>query len=372
MRKALIILVVLIALPALSEAQQRGEQNPTPPPPQPSPGPRPPTRVPDRPPANLETRITISGRLIANGRLPEQTIEVRLEGQTSERVGFAYTDGAGEFTFRGVSISPDQIYYLVANVEGFKPIRERLDYGRDLMFSPRLTIFLESLVTVSSDAGGGVVGLKQLLAKIPDKAVDEYKKALKDSSAGNYKKAVERLELAVKLAPDFYEAQNNLGAQYLRSERFGEAEKAFQHARDLNPQAAEPHLNLGTLHYQQGELQGSAGKSEDAAANFAKAVTFLEEAIRRNPALGPAHQYLGAALYKTGSLERAESSLRRALEIDIKLSEAELILVNVYTRQNRFDEALQQIKSYLERNPKAPQRAPLERIKEQIEKVLKN
>jgi hypothetical protein len=44
--------------------------------------------------------------------------------------------------------------------------------------------------------------------------------------------------------------------------------------------------------------------------------------------------------------------------------------VNVYTRQNRFEEALQQINTYLEKNPKAPQRAPLEKIKQQIENLL--
>ena len=375
MRNALAVFLIWFALHASAEAQQPGQNpQPSPPPTQPSPDPRPPTtRQPDRPQPSQELRINITGRLIANARLPEQTIEVRLEGQSSERVGYAYTDGAGEFTFRSIVVSPDQIYYLIANVEGFKPIRERLDYGRDLAFSPRLTIFLESEIVISTDGGGpSVVGVRQLKAKIPDKAIDEYKRALKDSSVGKHTSAVERLERAIKLAPDFYEAQNNLGAQYLRTQRFGDAEKAFTHARDLNPEAAEPLLNLGSLHYQQGEVQATAGKAEDSGAAFEKAVTLLEDAIRKNPLLAPAHQYLGAALYKTASFERAESSLRRALELDSKLSDAELMLVNVYTRLNRFDDALKQVQSYLERNPKAPQRAALERIKEQIEKVLKS
>lgn len=372
MRKAIVTFVMLFTWTAWAEAQQRGEQNPPPPPPQPAPQPRIPTPVPDRPQPGAESRVTISGRLIATSRLPERTIEIRLEGQSSERAGFAYTDGAGEFTFRDISINPDQFYYIVANVDGFKPVRERLDYGRDLSFAPRVTIFLEPEVALSKadGKGGSVVGVKQLTARIPDKAVDEYKKALKDSTAGNYGKAVERLERAIQLAPDFYEAQNNLGAQYLRAQRHADAEKAFEHARDLNPEAAEPMLNLGTLHYQQGEIQSDARK-EEAAAAFGKAVEFLEEAIRRNPALASAHHYLGAALYKTGSYERAESTLRRALDLDSKLVEAELMLVNVYTRQNRFDEAVRQINSYLERNPKAPQRASLEKIKQQIEKLLK-
>lgn len=320
-------------------------------------------------------QVNISGRLIADtSRQPDRTIEVKLEGQSSEAAGYAYTDGTGEFTFRGVSIRPDQNYYIVINAEGFKPVRERLDYRIDLTYGGRVTIFLESdtpLFKAVEGNGSNVVGLKQLQAKIPAKAIDEYKKALQESTAGKHSKAVERLEKATKLAPDFYEAQNNLGAQYLRLQRFTEAEAAFERARELNPGAAEPLLNLGSLYYQQGEMQSDSGKTDDAAGAFDKAVDFLDEAIRRNPASAPAHHYLGAALYKTASYEQAESSLHRALELDSKLNDVQLILVNVYTRQNRMAEALDQLKTYLEKNPKSPQRASLERMREQIDKVLK-
>ncbi len=115
----------------------------------------------------------------------------------------------------------------------------------------------------------------------------------------------------------------------------------------------------------------SDGQREDAAGAFEKAVDFLDEATRRNPASATAHHYLGAALYKTASYERAESSLRRALELDSQLNDVQLILINVYARQNRMGEALDQLKTYLEKNPKSPQRASLERMQEQIEKVLK-
>lgn len=375
-RQIIVALVLSSVFTGWLHAQQGGEQQ-TPPTPQPAPAPREPrptVLAPEPTPGGMR-QVNISGRLIADtSRQPDRTIEVKLEGQSSEAAGYAYTDGTGEFTFRGVSIRPDQNYYIVINAEGFKPVRERLDYRIDLTYGGRVTIFLESdtpLFKAVEGNGSNVVGLKQLQAKIPAKAIDEYKKALQESTAGKHSKAVERLEKATKLAPDFYEAQNNLGAQYLRLQRFTEAEAAFERARELNPGAAEPLLNLGSLYYQQGEMQSDSGKTDDAAGAFDKAVDFLDEAIRRNPASAPAHHYLGAALYKTASYEQAESSLHRALELDSKLNDVQLILVNVYTRQNRMAEALDQLKTYLEKNPKSPQRASLERMREQIDKVLK-
>src|SRR5204863_9908850 len=123
-------------------------------------------------------------------------------------------------------------------------------------FQGSVTIFLErENVTVASKNGAAVVDLKQLRTKIPGKAVDEYEKALKESSKGNRAKAVEGLQRAIKLAPDFYEAQHSLGVQYLALQQYDDAETAFTRARDLSPKAAEPLVNLGMLEYQRGEAQ---------------------------------------------------------------------------------------------------------------------
>src|SRR5262249_37253475 len=145
---------------------------------------------------------------------------------------------------------------------------------------------------------------------------DEYEKGLKESSKGNRAKAAESLERALKMAPDFYEAQHSLGIVYISLQKYDQAETAFLRARELSPKAAEPLFNLGTLYYQRGETQSDAGLSDEATATFKKAAEFLEESIRRNPLSSSAHWYLGAALYKIGSYDEAETTLKRALELD--------------------------------------------------------
>ena len=298
-------------------------------------------------------------------------MEVKLEGISSEHVGFGYTDDNGEFTIRDIMVRPDQYYYLVIEAEGFKPVRQRLEYRLDLVYGGHVTVFLESAPDAPRDpVSGKIVDVKQLGIKIPDKAMDEYKLSLKESTAGNYPRALEHLEKATKLAPDFYEAQNNLGAQYLRLKRHTEAETAFEKARKLSPTAAEPLLNLGGLYYQEGESLGDSGKAEESVVAFGKAVDFLEEAIRRSPASAQAHHYLGAALYKTSTYERAETVLHDALKLDSNLGDIRLTLFNVYMKQSRYAEALEQVTVFLKQNPKAPQRESLERTKEQLEHVV--
>jgi Tfp pilus assembly protein PilF len=364
MRNAISSLVLIATWTVCAAAQPGGGQNP-------------PTSTPSPPTVSAPARnrqpasIKIAGRLLGNGRLP-QPLAMRLESQSGVLAGYAYVGGDGEFEFSRLTLDPNQLYYIIANVEGFAPVRQTLDIGREAVFAPRITIFLEPDTADSAgDARrGSVISVKQLTAKIPDKAIDEYKKARKASAEGDYSKAVAHLERAIELAPDYYEAQNSLGAQYLRTQRFREAEKAFLRAQSLIPEADEPLINLGSLYYQEGQVQSSSGR-EEAPATFQKAVGFLQEAIRKNPQAVTAYQNLGAALYKTGSYAQAEPVLRRALELDSGLTEAEFTLLNVYTRQYRYTEALQHIDSFLKRNPKSTERVPLEKLRQQIETALK-
>jgi len=212
--------------------------------------------------------------------------------------------------------------------------------------------------------------LKQLRTKIPGKAVDEYEKALKESAKGNRDKAIEGFQRAIKLAPDFYEAQHSLGVQFFQMEKYDDAETALLKARNLSPKAPEVLINLGSLYYRQGEAQSDAGHPSEAEEIFQKAVNVLEESIRNSPLSASAHSYLGAALYKLAAYERSESALKRALELDQNYSDARLMLINVYARQARYGEALESVNIFLAKNPKAPQRPALESIKAKLEKAL--
>jgi len=350
----------------------QGDQTPPAqgPPTQTTPQAQPRTNIPTPVPNNQPMRSR--GRIIAGPHGFNTSItEVRFETEGGQPIGFAYADSAGEFTFERSGVTFDQTVYAVVNVEGFKPHRERLFGDFRGNFEQFVTIFLEreSESTVSTK-GPAVVDVRQLRAKVSGKAVDEYEKALKESSKGNRGKAVEGLERALKLAPDFYEAQHTLGVQYIALQKYDQAESALLRARDMSPKAAEPLINLGTLYYQRGENQSDAGKSEDAIASFEKAVDVLEESIRRSPLSASAHSYLGAAQYKIGSYEDAETTLKRALDLDAEEHNARLMLVNVYTKTARYSEALEQTNLFLAKNPKAPQRAAMEGIKQKLEKAL--
>jgi Flp pilus assembly protein TadD len=362
---------------AMAFAQKQGGGG-QPAPPAPAPNPRPGTLPGQPPPGPDQTQpqqpqyVSIHGRIIAPGVPDFPQIEVRLEIEGGQPYGFAYTNSSGEFRFQGPAPQNGQAVVVIVEMEGFKPYRERVGGMFDVNgLNSMITIFLDRENTIRVEkSGGDIVDFKQLRAKIPGKAVDEYEKALKESSKGNTGSAVERLERAVTIAPDFYEAQSTLGVQYMRLKKYNEAEAALLRAKGLSPKASETLINLGMLYYQRGEELTDSGKANEAAAAFQKAASTLEDSIKSSPLSPVAQSYLGAALYKTGSYERAESSLKKALELNDHQDDARLMLINVYVKEARYEEALAIIKEYVSKNPNAPQRSTLESIQAKLEKIV--
>jgi len=324
----------------------------------------------------------ISGQLFADGRPVDRIVEVRLEGQDQSLAGTAFTFGSSRFTFRNVVISLDQNYSLFIRAPGFKELRHHLtmnDFMPDSAstqiyhFGGSITLNLESLPPEQDDKSGPkVVDAKQLAAKVPDRARREYDLGLRAAAAGDSREAMAHLEKAVELAPDFYDALNKLGVEYLRVRQYRKAESILGKARALNPNDPLPLTNLGILHLQEGESLAVAPDAvQDAAkASYGKAVGVFEKVIALGPLSPRVGFYLGTALYRLGEYERAESVLIKTLSLDSMVHEARLTLVSIYTRQKRYKEALEQINAYLEANPDSPQSEKLEDLKTQIESAL--
>lgn len=330
---------------------------------------------------------SFGGRVYADGRPAKSIIEVRLEGEDSSVIATAHTGGTSEFSFSNVSLPPGAHYFLVIKEPGYKELRYSLNFNDFRQessmqgiyyYSGIISLNIESIPAgEKSDqklvAGPKVIDIRQLKVQIPDQARREYNLALKSIQDGKSEAAMTHLEKAVELAPQYYDALNKLGVEYLRTEQYSKAEVVLNRACALNPNDSLPLKNLGTLYFQEGEkLTQAAGVGPEVIQSYyRKAVDVLEKALDLNPLDPRTNLYLGTALYRVGALERAESLLLNALALDGKMYEARLTLLNIYMHQERYKDVLKQITAYLEENPNAPQRQQIEKLKIQIEDVLK-
>jgi tetratricopeptide (TPR) repeat protein len=351
-RKAVAITPALLLLISVAGFGQRGQQ--------------------PQPPPQQSSDITIRGKLVFGNGGPDERVEVRLERSGMQLIQIQYTDSLGNFEFRG--IQPAQ-YYIAVRVDGYDEVREEVQMSVGLGREVSVSIFMNrpAVTTVRRSGAGGdsenpdTVDVTQL--SLPRKALEEYEKALQDSRKGDSDKAIKRLEEAIRIAPEFYQAHNNLGVHYQKANRFRDAEKEFRRAREINPRGQQPLVNLGSLFIQESDARKEEGQKV-VGQILDNALEVLESAVKETPRSAVAHYYLGAANYKSDFYQEAETALKTALEIDPKLGSARLTLINVYIRQRQWRTVLEHLNTYLDQDPSATDRAAMERMRSQVLKAL--
>jgi len=200
----------------------------------------------------------IDGSIILPTNQPMERYEILLLSKDGEQViSRTYTDLSGRYHF--INLTADAVD-VVVRIEGFDEARVpvKLSPGRIASVNMILT---EKARTVVEPAtwDSSVVQVDELSRKFPKKAVDDFQKALDSKRKGDTARSQELLEGVVKIAPDFADAFNLLGTVYQGMDRYRDAEKQYNMARNLSPGSVAPLINLGVLYLQEAEANEKEG-----------------------------------------------------------------------------------------------------------------
>ena len=161
-------------------------------------------------------------------------------------------------------------------------------------------------------------------------------------------RAVQRLEAIIQIAPDFYGAHARLGLIFQQEGCFGDAEAEYIKASELSPRSVQPLINLASAQIRSADLPGQ----REASIN--RALASLSKVLDLRPTSAIAHCLTGAAKYKLEAYEEARASYEHALDIDGGLGVARLMLANLLLHQEKWSDAIEHLKMYLNDNPWAP------------------
>ena len=144
--------------------------------------------------------------------------------------------------------------------------------------------------------------------------------------ANQGKDALEAMAMAVQCLPTDGVALLNLGNALGRAGRIEEAASAYRRALLVQPEFAEAHNNLGDVQLELGQL--------------AEALASLRRAVAIRPDFAQAHANLGKVLRRLGQFEQAQLSCRRAIELKPDWADAHNCLGTALMSLARIDEAL--------------------------------
>ncbi|MFZ0213880.1 MAG: tetratricopeptide repeat protein [Candidatus Acidiferrales bacterium] len=125
-----------------------------------------------------------------------------------------------------------------------------------------------------------------------------------------------------------------------RRDGLHEAMRLYRQVIEMQPKWCEPHVNLGCVFYQLGELE-----------NAQKA---FRDALELEPGNAIAHFNLGCVLDELGDMDQAIQHLRRATEIEPHHGDAHFNLASAYEKHGQKKLALHHWISYLQIESKGP------------------
>jgi len=189
--------------------------------------------------------------------------------------------------------------------------------------------------------------------KAPGRAKDAYTHALQAMAKNDLKSAVEALQKAIALYPNYVAAHNALGCNYFQLKEYEQARKEFAQAIQLDDHLSSSYLN-------QGRAQLALGQTSDAQASMEKASSIAPLDHHLLLALAYAqyvnHDY--PATIKTAKRAHASSHPETAI--------VHYFAAASWQALNNLEETRNELQTFLAEDPKSSFAAAAQRAVDQI------
>jgi tetratricopeptide (TPR) repeat protein len=281
---------------------------------------------------------------VSRGDFPQYPVLVSLEMRGSP-INSTYADGQGRFGFYNLIANE---YTIMVNDQSYEPFTESINVNPDssamnfaqVMLIPRPNAKKDPLPGRVGGSNPYLIDPAEYYRQFPKKTVKEFEKGIEADHKGRSDDAIQHYEKALSYSLNFYPAHNNLGSIYLGRQDFEAAQAHFEAALKANQNDMEAYFNLAnvllmTKRYSEAEHQ-------------------INEGLQRRPDSAFGHFLQGLLYSRLGKLDLAEKGLQSALQLDPKMPQVYLQLVNLYLQQKRTPEAISELQAYLKAFPDSP------------------
>lgn len=284
-------------------------------------------------------QVAIRG-LPKDERRPIIVVTLLMNGVQMERV---QTNDKGYYYFLR---SPQEGAVLVFEVDNSEIGRDVLTPGIGRTVRRDIEFDWKSYVAASRERKG-VVSVKDAYPGRSPDASATMDKAMDSARAGNRDDAVRLLRSVVEKDPKDFPAWTELGTVYFASDKFAEAEVAYNKAILLKPDFMLAILNLGKVQMAQ--------KKYDAA------VVTLTKGIQTDPNSADAFHYLGESYLQIRQGNRAVIALNEAIRLaPNEKADIHLRLATLYNAAGAKPQAVNEYKLFLQKKPDHKDKSKLE------------
>jgi tetratricopeptide (TPR) repeat protein len=146
------------------------------------------------------------------------------------------------------------------------------------------------------------------------------------------KKEMDKAKNHYKLGVEYHK-------QILSDQTMGDSQKQeltekavneLQEALKIDPNYAEAHYELGVLYQEKADQEGALREIQQAEADYGNALRELQQAIKTNPDYAEAHFHLGSVYQVLGGYDQAINEFEEVLRINLNFPRIHTAIGNVY------------------------------------------
>lgn len=287
-----------------------------------------------------------------------QNVRVFLLNGGYSQIGMVYTDTAGRYRF---SRLPAAEYYIQVEPAGtdYEPQTQRIQINPLSIRGGGELVRIDFVLTKRANAikRVGITG-NVFYQEVPPAALKEFKEGQKRIEKNDFAKAEQALKKALEIFPDYYDALDLLGSEYIKLGKHDLGVPILQRAIEVNRLGWHSYYSLGVAML---ELK----QAEDGVRN-------LRRACELNPESPNANMRLGMALASNNEAqEEAIACFNRcAAKAGKQIPDVYLYLASLYSRRNQYREAIEALENYLKVIPagegQEQQRGKIRQVIEQM------
>jgi tetratricopeptide (TPR) repeat protein len=205
------------------------------------------------------------------------------------------------------------------------------------MQETKITIGSTQQVDITLQAAGAGGGS---LSKEEEAFRKLFTEGVEANKAGKHDEAMAKFSEALKVRPDCYACQYNIGGSLMAKQDYAGAEAAFQAAAKLDPTSAEPYNAMANMYNAQKKFDQAAAMTAEAlkrgggsagggspetmfnqgvtlwnAGKPAEAKAQFEAAVKAKPDYADAHYWIGMANLNEGKMPEAAAAFETYLKV---------------------------------------------------------
>jgi tetratricopeptide (TPR) repeat protein len=244
-----------------------------------------------------------------------------------------FVDGSGRFKVTGIGSG---VYLVRIETQGtpFEEQQQRLE-----LQSLRIRGAGNETVTIDfvlkPRKGQPIPSGGPLFAQpVPEQAKDEYEKGAASLRNNKQEAGYAALRRALEIFPDYFDALELLGTEYVKRGQFEPALPILMRAIEVNKRASKSFYALGVAHLK--------------LNHHAESAEWLSKAAELDSGNPNVFMMLGLAHGNNRAFDQSETAFKKALRLGGQAAaEAHFYLAGIYNQQERYRESWQELERYL-------------------------